>query len=69
VGAVSSIPGGVGVTEVSLAVFLVFAGVEPEDAAAAAIINRVTTLWFAIFIGAISLIIVHRFINDYKKSQ
>lgn len=55
VGAVSMLPGGLGVTEGSLS-YLVMAQGFPKDVSfASTFIVRVVTLWFAVFIGIISV--------------
>ncbi len=51
-GAVSFLPGGLGVTETSLAGLLIFAKVPKDAAIAATFIVRGATLWFAVIIGA-----------------
>ena len=52
VGAVSFLPGGLGVTETSLAGLLIFAKVQKDASVAATFIVRGATLWFAVIIGA-----------------
>ena len=54
-GAVSMSPGGIGITEVSLAGLMSIQGIEISTALALAIVIRFFTLWFAIIIGFISL--------------
>lgn len=51
-GAVSFLPGGLGVTETSLAGLLIYAKVPKNAAVAATFIIRGATLWFAVIIGA-----------------
>jgi uncharacterized protein (TIRG00374 family) len=55
-GAVSLLPGGLGFTEATMAGLLVLISVSRADATAATIVIRIATLWFAVVIGAISLI-------------
>lgn len=57
VGAVSMLPGGLGVTEGSLSYLVISQGYAKEIAFASTFIVRVATLWFAVFIGVISVII------------
>ena len=57
VGAVSMLPGGLGVTEGSLSYLVISQGYAKEIAFASTFIVRVVTLWFAVFIGVISVII------------
>jgi glycosyltransferase 2 family protein len=52
VGAASFLPGGLGVTETSLAGLLIFANVPKNASVAATFIVRGATLWFAVIIGA-----------------
>jgi uncharacterized protein (TIRG00374 family) len=56
VGALSMLPGGIGVTEGSLTFMLVEKGFSKSNAFASTFIVRVVTLWFAVFIGAVSLL-------------
>lgn len=56
-GAVSILPAGLGITDGSLTFLLLENGVSQEVSVAATILIRITTLWFAVFIGTISLII------------
>lgn len=51
-GAVSFLPGGLGVTETSLTGLLVLAKIPRNSAVAATFIIRAATLWFAVIIGA-----------------
>ncbi len=59
-GAVSMLPGGLGVTEGSLSLILISSGISKEIAVAATLIIRVVTLWFAVLLGAIVLFFFHR---------
>ncbi len=52
VGAISFLPGGLGVTETSLAGLLLLAKIPKGASVAATFIIRAATLWFAVFIGA-----------------
>lgn len=54
-GALSFLPGGIGLTEVSMAGILIAAGMQPADASAATVITRVATLWWGVGIGWLML--------------
>ena len=55
VGAVSMLPGGLGITEGSLTYLLIYKGVVNNVAVATTFIVRVVTLWFAVFVGIVSV--------------
>ncbi|MFC1853275.1 lysylphosphatidylglycerol synthase transmembrane domain-containing protein [candidate division CSSED10-310 bacterium] len=55
VGALTMLPGGVGLTETSLSGLLILNGLPTSISVAATLIIRITTLWFAVFIGAVVL--------------
>lgn len=50
-GALTFLPGGIGLTEASMAGILIAAGMQPGDASAAMVITRVTTMWWGVAIG------------------
>ena len=54
-GAASMLPGGIGITEGSLAGLMSIQGIEISTALTVAIVIRFFTLWFSIIIGFISL--------------
>lgn len=54
VGAVSFLPGGLGSTEATMLVLLSVLGVELSTSVAATAIVRITTFWFAVFIGLVA---------------
>lgn len=56
VGAASMLPGGLGVTEGSLTLMVMKKGLSKSEAFTATFIVRVVTLWFAVLIGAISVL-------------
>ena len=56
IGAVSMLPGGLGVTEGSLTFMLIQKGLTENNAITSTIIVRAVTLWFAVLIGAVSLL-------------
>ncbi len=61
-GALSFLPGGLLVTEATMALFLVEAsrGVDQPTAVAATILIRLATLWFAVVIGILALLVFRR---------
>jgi len=60
IGALSMLPGGLGVTEGSLTFMLIEKGIAKDLAVASTFIVRVVTLWFAVFVGIISVSIYQR---------
>lgn len=62
-GAVTMLPGGLGVTEGSLSLLLINGGMIKEIAVASTIIIRVVTLWFAVLLGVIFLFLLRKEIN------
>lgn len=54
------IPGGLGVTEGSLTFLLIESGVTKNIAVASTFIFRVATLWFAIIVGVLSLVLYQK---------
>jgi len=59
-GAVSMLPGGLGVAEGSLTGLLVALGTPLPDAAAATLLIRAATLWFAVGLGSATLVLAFR---------
>jgi len=61
-GALSFLPGGLLVTEATMALLLVESsrGVDEPTALAATILIRLATLWFAVFIGVVALALLRR---------
>src|SRR5262249_42317715 len=59
-GAVSMLPGGLGVAEGSLTGMLVALGTPMPEAAAATLLIRAATLWFAVGLGAVTLVLAFR---------
>jgi len=57
IGAVAMMPGGLGATEASLTGLLVLFNIPKNISAASTIIIRAATLWFAVIIGVVSLLI------------
>jgi uncharacterized protein (TIRG00374 family) len=67
-GAVSMIPGGLGVAEGSFAGLLILAGVSKGVAASATITIRFCTLWFGVIVGVITLFLIRgKLIGDSWK--
>ncbi len=67
-GAVSMLPGGLGITEGSLTSLLILNKIKKDSAVAITIIIRFATLWFAVALGILSLYtfqkMIHKFKND-----
>ena len=59
VGALTTLPGGIGGTEGTLTVLTEQAGAERDAAVAGTLLIRWATLWFAVAIGAASLVFLH----------
>jgi uncharacterized protein (TIRG00374 family) len=59
-GAVSMLPGGLGVAEGSLTALLLALGTPLPEAAAATLLIRAATLWFAVGLGAATLVLAFR---------
>jgi len=59
-GALSFLPGGLGVAEGSIMAILLLTGISSEIAAAATIITRFSTLWLGVLIGIAGLALVQR---------
>lgn len=57
-GALSFMPGGLGGAEAVMIALLIWAGMPNPDAVAATVLIRLTTLWFAVGIGAVCLPLV-----------
>lgn len=60
VGAVSMLPGGLGVTEGSLSYLVIAQGYPKDISFASTFIVRAVTLWFAVLIGVISVLIYQK---------
>ncbi|AZK86394.1 lysylphosphatidylglycerol synthase transmembrane domain-containing protein [Xanthomonas oryzae] len=56
IGALSFVPGGVGTTELAIVLMLNRLGISTADAIAVAVAVRLVTLWYAILVGAVSLL-------------
>lgn len=60
IGAISMLPGGLGVTEGSLTYFLISRGVANNIAIITTFLVRVVTLWFAVLVGIVSVSIYQK---------
>ncbi len=59
-GAISFIPGGIGATEAAISILLISIGMDASLAVVASIVCRGMTLWVAVGIGLVSLVIIGR---------
>jgi uncharacterized protein (TIRG00374 family) len=69
VGAVSLIPGGLGMVEGSSTGLLMLAGISKGVAVSATIVTRFCTLWFGVTVGLIALFLVMRIIAKIQEDQ
>jgi uncharacterized protein (TIRG00374 family) len=60
VGAISFLPGGLGSAEITMMMLLSLHGMSPAEAVAATVIIRLATLWFAVLLGLLALLPIHR---------
>ncbi|MCH8061903.1 MAG: flippase-like domain-containing protein [Chloroflexi bacterium] len=67
-GAVTMLPGGLVSTEGAMLALLQRTGIGTTVASAATLIIRVSTLWFALLIGALSLLLI-KFIDTKKEAE
>jgi uncharacterized protein (TIRG00374 family) len=65
-GAVSFLPGGLGVAEGSIMAILMLTGMSSEMAAAVTIITRFSTLWLGVLVGIAGLALVQRELSRQK---
>jgi len=68
VGAASFLPGGLGVTEGSLAGLLILAKIPKHISVASTFIIRASTLWFAVVIGAVVLMVYQKRLSSEAKA-
>ncbi|CUU03578.1 conserved hypothetical protein [Candidatus Thermokryptus mobilis] len=68
-GAVSMLPGGLGLTEGSMTGLLIINKVQKETAVAITIIIRFATLWFAVGLGLIALYIFQKRFEKFKNES
>jgi glycosyltransferase 2 family protein len=69
IGAISMLPGGLGVTEGSLTFFLIQKDIPNEVAVASTFIIRVVTLWFAVLVGIIGVSVYQKRFGKIKLEQ
>jgi uncharacterized protein (TIRG00374 family) len=62
-GAVTMLPGGLGATEASITGLLVLLNIPKNISVASTLIIRIATLWFAVFVGIISILFYQKFTN------
>ncbi|MBN1637121.1 MAG: flippase-like domain-containing protein [Deltaproteobacteria bacterium] len=67
IGVISMLPGGLVVTDASLMGLILHAGIPATPAALAAIMARIFTLWLAVLIGSVVLVINRRYMYSLKK--
>lgn len=65
-GSLTALPGGLGVTDGSLVYFLSNKGYEQSTAVAATIFIRLATLWFAVLVGSITMMIFRKRFNSLE---
>jgi uncharacterized membrane protein YbhN (UPF0104 family) len=64
-GAISFLPGGLGATEGTMAVLLTeLSGIQKDPAIAATLLARFATLWFAVLLGIVALLLIQRRLNS-----
>ncbi len=69
VGAVTMLPGGLGATEFSLTSMVVNLGYDKNLAVASTFLIRIVTLWFAVFVGIISVILYQKRFGKINTEQ
>ena len=65
-GALTFIPGGIGATETAISLLLISIGMEPSLAIMASIIVRAITVWLAVGLGVICMLILEKQRNRAK---
>jgi uncharacterized protein (TIRG00374 family) len=65
-GAVSMLPGGLGITEGSMTGLLILNKIQKDNAVAITIIIRFATLWFAVGLGIFALYIFQKMMHKFK---
>ncbi|HUX08129.1 MAG TPA: lysylphosphatidylglycerol synthase transmembrane domain-containing protein [Acidobacteriota bacterium] len=63
VGAVTMLPGGLGITEGTMTGLMVLLNIPTAVAVASTLITRLATLWFAVFIGLIATVVWRRLLE------
>lgn len=69
VGAISLLPGGLGLTEGSLTYMLIQKSYSKEVAVASTFIIRAVTLWFAVFVGIISVTLYQKRFGKFTEAN
>jgi uncharacterized protein (TIRG00374 family) len=59
-GAISLVPGGAGVTELSFVQLLIYYGLPASEAATAVLLVRISSLWYSTLIGLVAVKIILR---------
>lgn len=65
-GSITMLPGGIGVTDGSFIYLIAEKGFGKDSAIAAAFIIRAVTLWFAVAVGAISILYYKKIFNNFE---
>jgi uncharacterized protein (TIRG00374 family) len=68
-GAISFLPGGLGGAEAVMVSLLILSGMHEAEAVAATIVIRLTTLWFAVALGGLTLVFARRSLNGEVRSS
>ena len=68
-GALSFIPGGIGATEAVMYLLLTQTGVDSATALIIPLINRISTLWYAVLLGLLSSLYLGLVTDDKKRSD
>jgi glycosyltransferase 2 family protein len=68
-GAISFLPGGLGVAEGSIMALLVLSGINTQIAAATTLLTRFSTLWLGVAIGIYGLAAVHKVLNTTAQNK
>ena len=64
IGAISFLPGGIGGAEVTMTALLMLNGMDNAGAVAATLLIRLATLWFAVVLGLLAMLPLHRGANN-----
>jgi uncharacterized protein (TIRG00374 family) len=68
-GALSFVPGGIGTTEAVMGVLLLNSGADTVIAVAAPLISRLSTLWFAVFLGMLSSLYLGTYCSSSRQTS
>jgi glycosyltransferase 2 family protein len=69
IGSISFLPAGLGITDGSISILLSNIGVSKEISVSSALIIRIATLWFALFIGLLSMLGYNKLLNKTLKNK